>query len=222
MKYEIYSVIASLVLSYFIFNYFILKLINLGESVFISLTELRDAIWYAIFAYCSVAIWKILKTSFFNLYNIYTNSNRDVILMKKYQYFKMIYGSYIAFYMNKTKLSILKTYCYREFTLLIYAIMIYEDFNRPSNVRRIEKILKYIFPSKVKTIGIMQVRSTQIISDEKSIEIAINQLEKMYWKHLCDRENRIRYCINFYNSGEKYYDEVNSIFVRLNDISGEQ
>ncbi len=222
-RYELYSCIASNILGYVVLRYFILKLINLGESVFIPLTELRDAIWYAIFAYCCVAIWKILKSSFFNRHNIYTNSNRDAILMKKYSNFKLKYNSYISDYISTTQLSKLEPNKQDEFILLLYSIMIYEDFNRPPVVRKIEIILKRIFPSKISTIGIMQVRTTHIISDESSIRIAIDLLGNVYYKYLSvPEEIRIQYCINEYNSGAKYYNEVNAIYNRLKEMMYEK
>ncbi len=61
---------------------------------------------------------------------------------------------------------------------LIYAIIIYEDFNRPKIVRIIENILFFFGLSK--TLGIMQVKTAQSISDEDSVKEGVDKIIKDY------------------------------------------
>lgn len=56
---------------------------------------------------------------------------------------------------------------------LVYAIMIYESFNRPRLVRWFENLL---FPQMSKTLGIMQVTTDKRISDAESVEIATKRI----------------------------------------------
>lgn len=55
---------------------------------------------------------------------------------------------------------------------LTYAIMIYEDFNRPYMIRMIEYIRFYL-SKKPHTLGIMQVKTNRYINDEQSLRLAI-------------------------------------------------
>lgn len=68
-----------------------------------------------------------------------------------------------------------------EFINLIYAVMIYEDFNRPKHLRRIENLFMHILPYKRKlTLGIMQVTTDKPLTDEESILFAVDRLLKVY------------------------------------------
>lgn len=57
---------------------------------------------------------------------------------------------------------------------LAYAIMIYENFGRPRILRSIEMLI----PRIALTRGIMQVRSTERITDKQSVSIALDKLNQ--------------------------------------------
>ncbi|WP_372521214.1 hypothetical protein [Mesoflavibacter sp.] len=66
---------------------------------------------------------------------------------------------------------------------IAYAIMIYEDFNRPKVARFIEN-LKFKVTGKKHSLGLMQVQTKKFINDYKSVELGLKKLNKSYKKAL--------------------------------------
>jgi len=63
----------------------------------------------------------------------------------------------------------------REFQVLVYAVLIYEAFNRPRIARIIESYV--LFPlGRSHTLGVMQVESKRRISDRESVTLGIRKL----------------------------------------------
>jgi hypothetical protein len=60
--------------------------------------------------------------------------------------------------------------------LIIYAVMLVEDFNRPRVYRETERILFRI--GKAKTLGIMQTSTDRILSDEESVQKGMQMISK--------------------------------------------
>ena len=60
---------------------------------------------------------------------------------------------------------------------LVYAIMIYEDFNRPKLVRVVERLAAPF--GLAKTLGIMQVKAKRCVSDKVSVMIGIDKILRM-------------------------------------------
>lgn len=65
----------------------------------------------------------------------------------------------------------------RYMELVVYAIMIYEDFNRPPLIRQIERM---VYPRWSRTLGVMQVRTDKRISDVESVQIGVAQLRRNF------------------------------------------
>lgn len=65
-----------------------------------------------------------------------------------------------------------------DMRFLIYALMIYENYRRPSIFRQID-YFRYQFDHIPKKQGIMQLDSKKILSDVESIEIVEKKLEKL-------------------------------------------
>lgn len=111
--------------------------------------------------------------------------------------------SYVRSYDN------LLTKRYHEDPLLrdaFYTIMAIEDFNRPAGVRPLERFLSRM--GLAKTTGIMQQKSNRPLSDEESVMLACEYVEKM-WDQLllriaqsnysCDETNpHIVFAANWY------------------------
>lgn len=102
---------------------------------------------------------------------------------------------------------------------IVYAIIIYEDFNRPKIARQVEN-LKFKLTKKPHTLGVMQVRSDKLISDLESVKLGTEKIVNAYKKYL---ENPTEsssdyfdwyaknYIINDYNVGTSYNGEVNEL-----------
>ena len=59
----------------------------------------------------------------------------------------------------------------------VYAIMIYENYNRPPVARLFENLCMRIYKKEL-TLGIMQVKTSKLISNEESIILAIDIIKK--------------------------------------------
>ncbi|MBD9479865.1 hypothetical protein [Pseudoxanthomonas sp. PXM02] len=100
---------------------------------------------------------------------------------------------------------------------LVMAVLIYEGFNRPAIVRRLEPIL-LLFKTRV-TMGPMQVATTTPISDETSVSIGAERLLSSYREFLGSHEQSsswqaINYALSEYN-GHQYAAEVEDILALI-------
>jgi hypothetical protein len=89
---------------------------------------------------------------------------------------------------------------------IVYAIMIYENFNRPAIVRLMEKVC-FIIDKKPRTLGIMQVYTQILINNEKSVEIGIRKILDAY-----------NMKIEFYNKNPEEYDDEYDEYILIHDI----
>lgn len=100
--------------------------------------------------------------------------------------------------------------------------MIFEDFNRPKNARLIENFVAKHSPREI-TLGIMQVKTDKLITDEQSISLGIDKIINSFYGYLVEYAqsdyNYSRDCIDLilkdYNLGEEYSGSVTSIFDTL-------
>ena len=81
--------------------------------------------------------------------------------------------------------------------------MIYENYNRPEFIRKIDEY-KYKFFHEAGKFGIMQLERKNPITDEESIEIARKKLERIYTIH-CKNKTNYREIIKILI--KKYYKE---------------
>ncbi|HTO16422.1 MAG TPA: hypothetical protein VLZ83_11665 [Edaphocola sp.] len=120
-------------------------------------------------------IWLIVLVFIYSVFNKISLSQKGTIRRKnrylenRYEKFNTKYGRFIDENINNVKL---KT--------IAYAIMIYEDFNRPRIVRFVENTT-HIITRKEHTLGLMQVKTMDLIKDKQSVELGI---KKIVNKHL--------------------------------------
>ena len=150
-------------------TYFISKV----STVFLSLEQVKVVLWLLIIFYVIDIIKRKEKVVLVKNKKDDKNIKRKVIEKKEsivvqYAKLKNKYFSYI-----KTS--------YKELIPLIYAIMLYENRNKPELFRKIDYYL-YKLDGKGRKFGIMQIYSKYYIDDENSISIAIRRLEKL-WFH---------------------------------------
>lgn len=96
--------------------------------------------------------------------------------------------------------------------------MIFEDFNRPKNARLIENFVAKHSPREI-TLGIMQVKTDKLITDEQSISLGIDKIINSFYGYLVEYVqsdyNSSRDCIDLiledYNLGEEYSGSVKNI-----------
>lgn len=105
-----------------------------------------------------------------------------------------------------------------EFEVLLYSIMIYEDYNRPSTVRFFERVilrlLNFFKQKRQMTLGVMQVSTCSIISDIDSVKIAVERLYDhiKIFQQLGTSNEEIIYCfIHNYNPSQLYKFEISKL-----------
>lgn len=167
-------------------------------QIFVSVDELRDAIWIGIITFVFVIVRDFIYR-YINVDNYKLEKRKEKYILKNYEYLKDKYQDII-----KTKS--------KQLHMITYAIMIYENFNRPYVVRTLEKIKFFIKGNA--TLGIMQVNTRVLIDDRTSVKRGYNILKKNYFKNkkiFDNKEDLINETISSYNRGQKYLNEVKYI-----------
>lgn len=105
--------------------------------------------------------------------------------------------------------------------LLVYSIMIFENFNRPFLFRKIETFIAKN-SKKRRTLGIMQVSTDRVINDEVSIRLAIDKIFQKYLEGLNNDEHVYYYQIQSdilsdYNTNDDYEKSIKNILKILSD-----
>lgn len=157
-------------------------------------------------------IWFIIILFFYSILNNYEPSNeryykrKDSFLEKRYKVLHKKYEKYLDDdFINNIFLE-----------KLLFSMMITEDINRNKFIRFIEKI--FWFFGITKTTGIMQVNSTEYLSDEKSIKLAQKIIKKSFEDYFKDSKSYYELSekiINKYNPGYEYFDSVKSVFYTI-------
>ena len=192
-KYELSACFVSLLLGEGTFFLIIEPLLAEGESIWIPTTEIRDAVWFAIIAYLAKTVWDIMRRNFHGD-NLYPAEKRQKIRNEVENWYAV----------SKEKQG--------QLICVVYAIMIYEDYNRPAVIRMFEYVIKFIIPKRTMTLGIMQVSSNKLISSKTSIKMAIERVSRPF---LESSENSVYEAIHGYNRGGDYCSEVEAIYEEL-------
>jgi len=189
---------AIVVISYFTYE----KLIKVKANILPDFTTVANELWIIILIF----IFFLVNNLRFSQEP--TQKRKDNYLKSRYHYFKRFYGQLIK---DLTNNEILES--------IVYAIIIYEDFNRPKIVRQIEN-LKFKLTKKPHTLGVMQVRSDKLISDLESVKLGTEKIVNAYKRYLENSTQRSsdyfewnarNYIINDYNAGISYNEEVNEL-----------
>lgn len=171
------------ILGGYIINYYF---INRVSNVFLEGDDLKIIIWGLIILY----LYFMFKNDFgkykFRENKFYFYRDREYVVMQyakfKNKYFRVVRSRY------------------RELIPVIYSIMIYENYNKGSLIRKFD-ILKYKIYKRRDKFGIMQIFSNYPVSDNRSIVIAIRKLERLYVS-IGDKEINYK---NVFKLLNKYY-----------------
>jgi hypothetical protein len=186
---------AIIVISYFTYE----KLIKVKTNILPDFTTVANELWIIILIF----IFQV--TNNIRLSEDGTFRRKQNYLKSRHIYFKTLYGKLIK---EATKNEALEA--------VVYAILIYEDFNRPKVARLIEN-LKQRITKKPHTLGVMQVKSDKIISDLESVKLGTDKVVDAYQQYLenLNKENGEFYeysaynsIIKNYNGGSSYQSEV--------------
>jgi hypothetical protein len=167
-------------------------------------------------------LWIIVLIFLYHISNNIELSSKNTFKRKK-NYLKSKYFTF-----EKKYGYVITTLESKKLMALAYSILIYENFNRPYVIRLLENTL-LMLTNKPRTLGIMQVRSSQLIDDYESVTLGVEKLRKDYQnlKNAPKEDSTsgewsewylIANTISAYNGGEKYREQVMDI---LDFIEGE-
>ena len=190
--------VAIIVLSFFTYE----KIIKIKANILPDFTTISNELWIIILIF----IFQITNNLRFSKEG--TQKRKDNYLKNRYNYFKKPYGQLIR---NITQNEILEC--------IVYAVLIYEDFNRPKIARHIENLI-FKLTKKPHTLGVMQVKSNKLISDFESVKLGTEKIVNSHKKYLettTETENVLveyfanEFIISEYNAGTSYKEEVTDL-----------
>jgi len=162
----------------YLISIFLAYLVNTGfinkvDSVFLDMSELKIIIWVLIFIFVYIMLKDKLNITI-KTDNKRKIKNYDDYIIVSYAKLKNKYSEYVV--------------CDIKLLIpVVYSIMVFNSYKRPSLFRKIDYI-RYNFNGKKDKLGIMQVKSNKYISDEESIELSIKKLLKIYNKLSSDKK----------------------------------
>lgn len=196
-KIQIIYIVTSVLLSIFIYY----SILSNVDSILPSAESLRDQLWICIILF----LYSILNK---------LEVSRDSTILRKERYIKEKYSSFQKKYSCIVNVRCPNMY----FRILLYSLMIYENFNRPPLARKVEHLYSF-FSKKKHTYGIMQVTHDGYIDDETSVMLAIEKIKCDYESIVIDDDVRLLNIIGLivakYNGGEQYNEEVEGIFRKI-------
>lgn len=197
-KYELGMAIAGIGLAFFLKNYFFAK----EKVLFIQAYELREELWFAII----IILFQFVK-------QIFDKKVKQDDVLTKGQISQYIIHKFVAFYEKFHELFDVNREN-RDICIFTYAVMIFEDYNRGPLVRKIERLKTK--RGKAATVGIMQIRSDEPLSDQDSVlqfyEWAWNYTEGWNDRQLQGDEMQVNSLAWEYNNDTSYAQSVTYIF----------
>ena len=168
----IYSIL-SIIISTITYNIFISKVNNVLPQP----EEFKSLLWFLIIIFIYLYFADSQASS--STTHLKPLFNKKEYVVMQYAKFKTKYGNIVN---SKNE----------KINLLTYAIMIHENYQHPVFYRNISSYLNHLL-NKKNYYGIMQVSSPMPISDEESIKIVLDELEKNLKKEDLTRKNIEQY-----------------------------
>lgn len=197
-KYEFGMALAGIGLAFFLKNYFFVK----EKVLFIQADELREELWFIII----IILFQFVK-------QIFDKKVKQDDVLTKGQISQYIIHKFIVFYKKYHELFDVNVEN-RDICVFTYAVMIFEDYNRGPLIRKIERLKAK--RGKTATVGIMQFRSNEPLSDQDSIlkfyEWAWNVTEELGDRQLQSDEMQVNNLAWTYNNDTSYAQSVAYIF----------
>ena len=145
----------------YLLNQFIIRQVDM---VFLNPEQLKFLLWVFIILFIYHFFHRQDMVSIQNSTKKFSIAERGQYIILQYAKMKQKYGKDIS--------------VQGDMRFLIYAIMIFENYKRPSFFRQLD-YFRYQFDHIPKKQGIMQVDSKKILSDIESIEFVEKKLEKL-------------------------------------------
>lgn len=180
---------AIVVISYLTYE----NLIKVKANILPDFTTVANELWIIIL------IFVFQVTNNIRLSQDGSVKRKKTYLKARYNYFKNLYGKKIK---KITQNEVLEA--------ITYAIIIYEDFNRPKLARIIENI-KFLITKKPHTLGVMQVSTTKLLTDSESVILGTTKIVDAYKLYLQKAAKE--------NEENEYYDELTAMSQIISDYN---
>lgn len=199
IHYELTSSTLGILIAYFLVKKFLIY----SEQIFIPISELVNEFWLVII----ILVYKFIVLIFDKIFRQKTIVDEEMLnkyIKNKFKYFYQKYKDVI--YISNQDNTV---------WILLFSIMIFENYNRGKFVRAIERIKVQLGFST--TVGIMQIKSNKSISDEESISLAYDMLKNEIVKGNVeiDDEMQIEYYAMQYNQDEDYAKSISFVYQHL-------
>lgn len=190
--------LAIISISYFTYD----KLIKEKSNILPDFTTISNELWIIILIF----IFQILNNV--RVSNDGTIKRKENYLKSRYSHFKKLYGTKIK---EITKNELLEA--------LTYSIMIYEDFNRPKSIRIIEN-LNFKLSKKPHTLGLMQIKSNRILTDEESVYLGTEKIVNAYKNKTRKKKKKSKQKEDFeiINENNEVINNYSTSWFLINDI----
>jgi hypothetical protein len=190
-----------IIVSYVVYQ----KLISIKKNILPDFASISNELWIIILVF----LFHLTNKIRFNQDS--TIKRKERYLQAKYEFFKKKFGELISSEIEND---------WPE--SIVYSILIYENFNRPRIARLIENI-RFRTTRKPHTLGIMQVYSTQLLTDIESVQLGIEKIKHAYARFIEDCKigktqfygdwSAYNYIIADYNGGSSYRSGVEELLV---------
>ncbi|MBE6157291.1 MAG: hypothetical protein E7160_00635 [Firmicutes bacterium] len=196
-------------------NYFILIItsylnnmyfINQVDNIFPKDSEPKIIVWLLVI---------LFLYDFFKENNVKEETTPKRVINNK-EYIVMNFAKFKSRYQEDIKLE------NKKLTNIVYSIMIYENYNRPLIIRKIDTT-KFKFVSKPTKLGIMQIESKKLIDDIDSIELACKKLDRIYNRKLKlkKKDDIINSVVKDYYKDEIKEENILTIYEIINNFLSE-
>lgn len=189
--------ILSIGLSLFVYNYFIGQV----DTVIPNPEDIKSFVWFLIILYV-VYLYSISTKNKIKKEKATITKIRTEKTIMQYAKFKNKYASVV-----NSKNNLINN--------LVYAIMIFHDYKTPKLYRNINAYIGAVTKKETK-YGIMQTSSYNRLSDEESIRITIDTLEKSFKNIKTKTTDKLDILLSTYNNEEK--SQIINIYNEINDF----
>ena len=158
-----FSILKKFIIELIIGIFINFEIFNKVDDIFLSGESLLFIIWFIIILI---------------IYHYLSNNNKEELKKSRKEY--KLDKDKIVYKYTKLKILFNDNINFRSKydNLLVYSILIFNDFNRPKFLRNIDNI-KYRFNGRENLFGIGQIKSKFIISDEESISLLKKEIKSI-------------------------------------------
>ena len=194
--------LSNLIVAYLL-NQFIIRQVDM---VFLNPEQLKFLLWVFIILFIYQFFYKKDAPTFRE------KSSKKISIADRGQYIVLQYAKMKQKFGKEIRVQ-------GDIRLLVYAIMIFENYRRPSFFRQLD-YFRYQFDHVPRKQGIMQIDSKKIINDLESIEIVEKKFEKLQEKKKTKKNDiDVSFLLKGIDKKQEEIEQIEGIYQYLKDFS---